>query len=82
MECGKQKTTELHEEKSSTTFGDKRVYTQEKIEVIDDIQIKRQRILKSLNNEFFFKAFWRRELSENLPKLCCSTSEKENEGSM
>ena len=57
MECGKQKTTELHEEKSSTTFGEKRVYTQEKIEVIDDIQIKRQRILKSLNNESFKRHF-------------------------
>ena len=49
--------TELHEEKSSTTFGEKRVYTQEKIEVIDDIQIKRQRILKSLNNESFKRHF-------------------------
>lgn len=53
MGCGKQKTTELHEEKSTTTFGEKRVYTQEKIEPIDDIQMKRQRILKSLNNESF-----------------------------
>ena len=57
MGCRKQKMTELHEEKSSTTFGEKRVYTQEKIEVIDDIQIKRQRILKSLNNESFKRHF-------------------------
>ena len=27
---------------------------------------------------FFFKAFCSRKLSGNLPKLCCSTSEKEN----
>ena len=45
--------TELNEEKSSTTFGEKPVYTQEKIEPIDDIRIKRQRVLKSLNNELF-----------------------------
>lgn len=37
MRCRKQKMTELREEKSSTTFGEKWVYTQEKIEVIDDI---------------------------------------------
>ena len=53
MGCGKQKTTELNEEKASTTFGEKRVYTQEKIESIDDIQIKRQRILKSFKKRFF-----------------------------
>ena len=32
MGCGKQKMTELKEEKSSTTLGEKRVFTQEKIE--------------------------------------------------
>ena len=57
MRCRKQKMTELREEKSSTTFGEKWVYTQEKIEVIDDIQIKRKRILKSLNNESFKRHF-------------------------
>lgn len=57
MGCGKQKTTELNEEKASTTFGEKRVYTQEKIESIDDIQIKRQRILKSLKKRFFKRHF-------------------------
>ena len=36
------------------SFGEKRVYTQEKIEVIDDIQIQRQRILQSLEKEVFF----------------------------
>ena len=45
MGCGKQKMTELNEEKSSTTFGEKRVYTQEKIKPIHDIPIKRQSIL-------------------------------------
>ena len=45
MGCGKQKMTELNEKKSSTTFGEKCVYTQEKIEPIDDIQIKGQNIL-------------------------------------
>lgn len=53
MGCRKQKMTELKEEKASTTFGEKPVYTQEKIKPIDDIQIKRQRILKSLKKEFF-----------------------------
>ena len=53
MGCRKKKMTELNEEKSSTTFGEKPVYTQEKIEPIDDIRIKRQRVLKSLNNELF-----------------------------
>ena len=45
--------TELKEKKANITFGEKRVYTQKKIEPIDDIQIKRQRILKSLKKEFF-----------------------------
>ena len=45
--------TELKEEKASTTFGEKPVYTQEKIKPIDDIQIKRQGILKSREKELF-----------------------------
>ena len=53
MGCRKQRMTELKEKKANITFGEKRVYTQKKIEPIDDIQIKRQRILKSLKKEFF-----------------------------
>lgn len=45
--------TELKEEKASTTFGEKPVHTQEKIKPIDDIQIKRQGILKSREKELF-----------------------------
>ena len=40
MGCRKQKMTELNEERTSTIFGEKRVYTQEKIKFIVDIQIK------------------------------------------
>ena len=53
MGCRKQKMTELKEEKAGTTFGEKPVHTQEKIKPIDDIQIKRQGILKSREKELF-----------------------------
>ena len=39
--------------RSPTQHLERKVYTQEKIEFIYDMQIKRQRILKSLKKEFF-----------------------------
>jgi len=54
-----------------------RQHTDKKVEKLKKKK-KGREIKETLKKEGFHKAFGSKKVSENLPKLCCNISEKEN----